>query len=612
MNPKSSLALLAAALGVFAFIYFVEHPYRLNRERPPDHHILPGFNSALITNLDISPANVPEIQATRAGRGWQLAQPLSYPADTFKIEMLLHTLTNLEWLGTITPAELRGRPKAQEEYGFNPPQFVIAAEGGGQELRLLVGKTSTFGDRVFLEVAGDAAIRVAPTNLLELLPRAPRDWRDPALVDFHAPFDTIKARYGGNRFELQLDTTNRLWRMQKPLEVRADTGKINELLNALAALRVSSFESDDPQGGAESFQDTPASPVLELAFSSANTTLFTLVAGASPAGQTNVVFARREGPTNLVTVAREPLRGWMAGYLNFIDRHLMSTPPSLIQSIEVRGGDQFVLQCQTNDQWTVTQGTETFPAGPQLVQHLLLNFTNVEVEIDQTVAGPAEMQAAGLDHPALEYIVHSAKGGLAHDVTFQFGVGTNGVGAYERRTDEKSINLVGRDRSAFPPQWSWQFRNRRIWNFTPNEVVSVTIEQQGYLLKYSRDEKGQWAIAPAFQGMLIVPSLEEALYRLGQLEAYYWVGRAETNLAQFGFDKTDHRIDLELKQNGRTLTNSISFGGLSARLLPAAFPFASVMLDGQRWVFEFPGPVYEYVLSDLTIKPESRTHPKTP
>jgi len=72
------------------------------------------------------------------------------------------------------------------------------------------------------------------------------------------------------------------------------------------------------------------------------------------------------------------------------------------------------------------------------------------------------------------------------------------------------------------------------------------------------------------------------------LRAIYWSGYGDDNLEQFGFDETGRQIALEIKRGGQMETNLIQFGKPS----PHWNPYASVMRDGRRLVFEFPVDLY--------------------
>ena len=97
-------------------------------------------------------------------------------------------------------------------------------------------------------------------------------------------------------------------------------------------------------------------------------------------------------------------------------------------------------------------------------------------------------------------------------------------------------------------------------------------------------------------------SLEEAAYRLGQLRADRWVARGEDQLARFGFGTIDHRLAIEVNQDGRIRTLEVRFG---RRTLSNQSAYAAVSIEGVEGpvIFECPRSIYEFVLGNLTLVP---------
>ncbi len=608
MNWKPTWVLLTAAAVVFAFIVLVEHPIRQERLRQASRSVLPGLDPAAVTNVEIQPWAQPAIHAQRAGRVWRLTQPISYPARSEQVEALIDRLAKLEWKGRISDQELRDRPDAQEQFGFTQPRFSILLQGAGVDHRLEVGALSPVGDEVFLNVVGSTAICLAGAELLQLIPQDKNVWRDPSLLNLATiPFDELTARSPSKELDLRRDPTNHLWFMNHPWRARADSGLVNGLLGQLRSLPVSRFVSDDPQADLEGFglQSSPQTPDLTLVFSNGAKLAAALQIGASPTNEPGLAYARRDDPSNIVLVAREPFRAWQADYTNFLDQHFISLSPGWIESIETHGRDDFAVRKGTNGQWEV-HARQDFPADATLMEDWLAALTNVPTAIEKTVV--ADFSEYGLVHPALRYSIRfGAEAGSNAAAQLEFGTNNNGQ-VFERRTDEDFVNTIGRDEFDRLPQVSWQMRDRRVWSFESSNVVSVTIHQLGGTRKFLRDPNGDWTFAPGYHGPPFIdsPSLEEGVHRIGNLTAIYWDGVGDDSLERFGFAKADHNLEFEVKRPNGVETLRIEFGGRS----PYTHPYASVVRDGQRLIFEFPADLFEnFVEHDLTIPAALRYHP---
>jgi hypothetical protein len=99
------------------------------------------------------------------------------------------------------------------------------------------------------------------------------------------PYQSIQVRSPARAFDLERDATNHLWLMKKPVTARADSARINELLQRLQGLRVRQFVSDDPRADLELYglQTSPQTPELDLSFWRGSNLTAQLQAGRPPA-----------------------------------------------------------------------------------------------------------------------------------------------------------------------------------------------------------------------------------------------------------------------------------------------------------------------------------------
>jgi hypothetical protein len=606
MNWKPTWVLLASAAVMLAFIVLVEHPLRRQRELQSSRLVLPGLDPARVTNIEIHPWGQGIIQAVRqsaTNQSWRLVQPVSYPAHEQLFAALLETLTKLEWVARITEKELSDRPDAQKEFGFTKPLFTLLLQGSGPDRRLEIGALGAFNDDVSLQVVGNTAIYQAPIDILRWLPTNQKLWRSQSLLSLtNTAFQTLRVRSTGQDFELERDATNHLWYMSKPRpSARADTAKINELLGQIQSVLVSDFVTDDPKADLETYgvPTTETASDLELSFLNGTNVVAGVQVGHTYS--TNFpayAYARREVPGNIVVVAKEALKPWQVAYTNFLDQHLISLSPALIASISVRGEDNFEVRRQTDGQWLVLAG-KSFPADSALMEYWLAQFTNMTTEIAKRVV--TDFSEYGLMHPALQYTVRFRPDAGAHTEA-RIDFGTNKTGhVFERRLDEDFVNTASSDDFDLLPRASWELRDRAVWDFASSNVVSVMIHQRGGELKLLHDPDGGWTYAPGYNNQVPINSsgTEACVFEMGRLRAIYWDGVGEEHLERYGFPQADFQVAFDVKQGGTNETYRIQFGGRS----PTHYhPYASIMRDGQRLIFEFPAGLYEkFVWPNLTV-----------
>jgi hypothetical protein len=611
MSWRATQILLSAALVLFAFVWLVERPMREKRLQDANHVILQGFDPATVNTIEVRPRDADEIVAERQpgpGNTWRLTRPISYAARTGPIQALLDALAKVTWQDRVTSSELKNVPDAQEKFGFADAPMEIAAHGA-RSAKILIGQTSAFGDEVFLEVVGEPDIYRVSTNFLAVIPADKDQWRDRALLDLtNLPYQTIAVRapVKGIEFELERDPTNHLWFMSKPVRARADNGGVNALLDSLQDLPVTQFVTDDPKAELDLYglQTSAQTPELDLSFRRGSNVLAELAVGMSPTNQPGLAFARRLDPSNIVVIARDRLQAWEGSYTNFLDYHFISVSPGTIGAIEVQGADSFAVRAGNGGEWTVSHGQEKFPADAILMRDWLASFTNVQTQIEATVAN--DFKPYGLDHPVLQYRVEKAAAGMPLIAEIDFGATTNGK-IFERRPDERSINSVKSADFDRLPRAAWALRDRRLWTFDTSNVVSLTVRQQKVTRRYLRDPTGDWTFAPGYHGPPIPnwPAIEEGVHRLGELRAVYWSGVGEAALKEFGFADTNLSLSLELKRGGKMETVEVRFGGRS----PYSYPYATVLKDGQQLVFEFPVDLYENFIEPYMAIPLSLRNP---
>jgi hypothetical protein len=591
MSPRNTWLWVTLALGVFAFIFFFERHWREPESRPP--RVLPELKAAAVTSIQVRRSGQFEIRADRTNHTWQLTRPLHYPAAAPAIEDLLRALEQLQASTHLGAAELRQHTNTDEEFGFDAPQASVQILQENYRHQLLVGARTAQGDQVFLQVPGEG-IFVADAALLKLLPASANDWRDLALVDLgQTSFDRISVTNAGAAFVLQRGS-DQLWRLAHPLPARADATNVQAALHSLENLRVTRFVTDDPKADAEGCGLQP--PELSLTFAQGTNTTLQLQFGKSPTNDSRQVFARRLGWPTIVTVAREPLAPWRADFTSFRDRHLLSlTQP--VEAIEVRGPEAFTLQRVSSNSWRVLP--LDLPGDAELVEDLIATLCNLLVaNFENDIVTQPGLARYGLATPSRQVVVRAAAAtgkGQSNTVLAELHFGaTQDDKIYVRRTDEDSVYALRAADVQRLPSAAFQFRERRIWSFTEEQVAGLTIHQSGKVRQLSRKGTNSWSFALNSQGMINDFAVEEAVHRLGELSAVVWTAIGEQNLASLGFNPDGLQLEVQLKSGDKL---GLRFGGIA----PSQLTYAATSLTGQTWVFECPPAVSELARAYLTI-----------
>jgi hypothetical protein len=317
-----------------------------------------------------------------------------------------------------------------------------------------------------------------------------------------------------------------------------------------------------------------------------------LHAGKTATNDATQIYAKREGWNAVFTTAAEPLAPWRGAVNDFRDPHLFElTAP--VAEIEVHGPQNFTLRRTGSNDWQVVG--EKFPADAENVQLFIRTLAGLRVAdfVKDVVTAP-DLPAYGLATPAREIILRSAVGDSnAVIAQLAFAAQTNGI--FVHRADEDFIYAITPEDLNRLPEAGWEFRERRIWNFSETNVAQITLHQNGKTRVVVCNGVNKWSLAPGSQGIINPPALEETAHRLGELAAAGWVGANVTEPEKFGLKTDNLEITVELKSGEKF---SVAFG---TELPNANTALAAVTLDGQRWAFIFPPVLYQFVLSYLTI-----------
>jgi len=592
MNSKTTGIWLILAAALFAVILGLQH--FLRPAAPESPRILPELRPPDVTSVQVFPSGALEIRADRTNHVWRLVKPVVYAAQSTAIEALLDALQRLNAVTRLTAAELHHHRNADAEFGFETPRVSLVIEAGTQRWQLLLGNKTPPGDQVFLRVVGVDGAFVVDADWLKYIPLLADDWRDTALVEAaRQSLDWIVVTNGAKVIELRREPTNHLWRMIRPFPARADAERITDALQHLLTARVTRFVSDDPKADYSAFGLQPAN--LDLWLGHDTNFLSALHIGKSPTNDASQVFVQRDGWPVIATTAREPLTPWRSPVNDFRDSYLLELT-SPVAEIDVRGQNPFVLQRQGSNAWQIVG--EKLPVDAEAVQLFLKVLAGLRIAendgfVKDVVTAP-DLPIYGLETPARQITLRTVAGDT-NSVLVQLSFGTNQNNlVFVRRADEDFIYAIKAEAYRQLPEMDWEFRERRLWNFTERDVAQITIRQDKKTRQVLHNGANKWSLAPGSQGIINPPALEETAHRLGELTVAGWVGRNVTDLEPYGLKPENLSVTVELKDG---VKYTLDFG----QTISNQTALAAVMLEGERWVFVFPPADYQFVLSYLSI-----------
>jgi hypothetical protein len=235
---RSLLMLLIVALGLGAYIYFVE----LEREPAGTETKEQAFDVAAadIAELTIRGTSSQTAALRRTGDAWTLVEPVAAPADAAAIDSILSSLETME-----IERVLEENPASLAQYGLETPGLQIDfTTTGGAKHRLSVGGTTPTNSGMYARIDDNPRLLLVPAFLKATFDKTPFDLRDRRALNVTR--DTIDrvtlAPRAGTAVELRRDGVN--WRLTAPVAARADFAPADSLLSRLSTAQMSSIVTE--------------------------------------------------------------------------------------------------------------------------------------------------------------------------------------------------------------------------------------------------------------------------------------------------------------------------------------------------------------------------------
>jgi len=606
MNWKNTWILVGLAGVVLAFIFLFERRLHPTGYVEPVPALFANFKPSAATSVQLRRGTQFAFDVRRTNGSWQFTAPFAYPAANLPVRSFLEGLERIVPSAHITARDMKDRRQSAADFGFDAPPVVLTLENGTERRELRFGARTSTDDQLYVELVGQPGYFVVSSDIMDRLPRSLHDWRDTALFQFgEEKIDRCEITHSGAGFALQLDPTNQLWRLARP-SLRADQIQVRELLHKLQGIRAVGFVTDDPKVDADSFGLQP--PEFELTLTG-GTAVQKVQFGYPATNDPGRVYARLAAHTNVVLVPKGVVDLLSTPYANLRERQLVALSAEMVDVIEVGGEEPFVVRKNAAGNWLAGE----MPADGAFIAEWLVWLSQLQVtEFVKDVV--TDFASYGLAPPQKQYTLRTTVTnaiGTTNVLLAQLDFGTNATNrAFARRLDEESVYGLRLLDFIRMPAAVWQLRDHRVWSFTTNQVTRIMIRQGNATNEVIRQPNGEWTAGTGWTGDVNPFALEEITYRLGDLQAFSWMGRGDKARSQFGFTPSDPQISVELRGE-KPQTMTLDFGGLS----PLGLPYASTSLAGQTMVFMFPWPLYVDLQRYFHLGPPAEGNsrvPKTP
>ncbi len=580
--------LTVLALALFACIYFVERKVPSSADRQTAARVFPTLTPGDITAIEITfGEGAGVLRAEQTNGTWFLTKPL-YPAQQSLIETFATNIARMRRYDGIPPQKVA--LEGQKSFGLEPPRASVLVETPTNRIRFEIGGAAPLTNNIYVRVEPSAEVLLTQSDVLQSLPRTTNDWRSGKLLPLEQlTFDHVEVRAAQRGFGLGKNPTNNLWQITKPIPARADQNQVAALFEQLGKAQVGRFVAD---GAVDLEPYNLDAPQTSLVFSQGTNTVFTVQFSGSITNETEQVYARLLGNTNIVTAPRQLVDFLRQPYKAFHDPRLVTIDPNAVDRILVQSLEKFTLQRQPSGQWTIG---ENVPADWELLAEFLRTAVSMRIlDIAKEVPTEADLNALGLQVPRISYSFfekHTNTAGITTNILFtEISFGTNLTDRiYVRRSDETPVYITPLAPLLEFPHQSFRMKERTLWNLSTNEIVRITLRSPAGTNTATRINAGWSADA------VVNAAIDEAAFRLSQLKVARWVAQGEESLKAAGITPESQELEVEIKKADSSEVLRIRFGKTALQ----HNIYGTVPGDQNRVIFEFPGEIYHLLTQNL-------------
>ncbi len=250
---RSFLVLLVVALGLGAYIYFVE-----SRRDPAGASVVAGekvfaIETGTIEEVRVETTSGETTTARKASDVWQIVEPAAIEADSSAVSSLVSTIESLESDRTVDE-----NPASVEPYGLDPARLTVAFKVAGETTwrRLQIGERTPTGSDLYARVDGNPRLFLIASYIEDSLNKTTFDLRDKSVLKFaRDAVDSISLEPAEGP-AVRLTKSGDDWRVSDPIDAAADYSTVDGLVGRLFQARMQSIEP--AAEGASTAEPTPA------------------------------------------------------------------------------------------------------------------------------------------------------------------------------------------------------------------------------------------------------------------------------------------------------------------------------------------------------------------
>ena len=480
MNFRTTLIIIVILAGIAGayFLFFQQSPENTStNERPPIHQVY-GITREQVQQMEITFTDTAyqDLKLVKDATGyWHLKNPFQADADSEKVNQMLDDILNKRVKQTLEVTALA-------QYGLDTPNITLSlwTEQASPAAVFSIGKKA-INFSVYVKERSEAHIFLIESSALDDLTKSPTDLRDRSVIKFNTEtVSNIQLTYFKSHQSsktLNCEKRDGTWRVTHPIEAKADTQEIEDILSELRLLQVSTFEADQADA------DTPAqlektgldTPRIQIELTDGNNTHALDIGAEVPPenGTPRHVYVKSVHQHAIYTVSDDIYQLLSTSVFDLRDKRIIDFQRTDTIRIEIRQGQETTVCSKNRDNvWELQTPTGTMKTDAQAVDDLLFGVDSLEAVA--FVDNPAKNLASyGLASPSIA--VAFTQRGQEKPAVLRIGDTTKDGTVYVKAEQSDQVARVERgliDKIALGAAW---LRDKQILNFHIDDAIRFTL-----------------------------------------------------------------------------------------------------------------------------------------
>jgi hypothetical protein len=551
-NLAVNLGLLALALSTALFLFTSrERPTREERDARASN-LVPIFRADRLRKVVVERGVDSLVLAVRAAPDagsteYRLGQRGETEADPAAARSFLRALELASFL-----RELEAEGADRKALGLARPRARFKLDFGAVAGELTIGNAAlTPKDTTYVEVRGFGAeprLGLARSGIVEELLVTEHALRPQWLVPY-GPSELLGLRlYSGSAPALKLEKRG-------PAFYVAGGERVNRDVTDRLLLELSRARAERPLAEDSSLFSPEVSLRAEFLATERRPSVLIELGGACP-GANELIAFRRTAPTpSRVCVSAGVRQNFLELLANLRDRSAFALHGDEVESFSLeregkrlafrRSGHAFELEAPSTGQVELTVGNQLLDALVEVKGSLVDTPDLLELGF-QPAAGSVRLTSSAIE------------GAPAYEERVELGRVRSDGALPLRRTSDGAVLLVPRDAARVLAPDSSQLRGRRLLDFGPSELKTLSLSSGGLRQRLRRTENGVFELLepPGFEhDAELVLDIVQAL---GTLQAERWV--ADRDDGSFGLRAPTVLVEAELLRAGAASSIRLTVG----------------------------------------------------